>query len=92
MDQVVALGDEFIGSGLDVRYLELDRDLGYGNVFGPLAGSEARLGGIGKRPDPQVLRPLESVHGDVVTLDHGKRETQRVFVEGPACRRVGDNG
>src|SRR5919204_6269738 len=77
-----------------IRDVELDAHLRHGPLRRPLRFAEARLGGLGQRPDTEVLAAADLVSVVVpVILAAGERQPQRVDVQLAAVGRVGrDNG
>ena len=59
MQKLEALCLQLLGSGFDIRHLELDVGLRRGQMIGPLLCPKAGLGGITEGPPiVRVIRPL----------------------------------
>src|SRR5205823_11428731 len=59
----------------------LDAGLRDGNLGRPLAGAEAGVRSLGKRPQPEVFRPLQLLGEHVVALSPLEREAQILLVK-----------
>jgi hypothetical protein len=76
--------------GLRVCHLEFDRSLRHREVIRPLRLSEAGLGGLAQRPDPEVLGAGELLAVPVLrALGSCQREAEGVDVELAGLRRIG---
>jgi hypothetical protein len=61
MNEPIALESEFSRCGGNVRYLELDAGLGYGDISGPFSATKTCTRCFRKRPQPEVVYPFERV-------------------------------
>jgi len=74
-----------------VRDVELDADLRHGPLNWPLRRPEARLGGLGQRPDTEGLAAGDLLAVVIVGAVALERQPKRLDVQLAAGRRIGRN-